>query len=132
MQNTAQRPMGITILAVLAIVGGVLTLLAAIPLLGAGAAVSTVAGGLGGLVTIWTIVALAEGALSLAFGVGAWTLQPWAWTLGVVAYGISAILVIVSLFLFGFTPSLIINLAITGIILYYLFTPDVKRAFNKA
>jgi hypothetical protein len=125
--TTRERPLGITILAVLAAIAGVLGLLGSLALLGISGAV-----GVGGGV-LWAIVSLALAVAYLAFAYGAWSLKPWAWTLGV---GIAAVGILWALYLFtqpgGSIVSLIISLAISGVILYYLFQPDVKAAFGRS
>src|SRR6476646_7418284 len=90
MQTSAQRPMGITILAVLAIIGGLFGLLGSCALLLGGSVLAAAGGGGGGVVL--GVVTLINSVLLLAFGVGAWTLQPWAWLLGVISQGISVVL----------------------------------------
>ena len=132
----AARPMGITILAVLAAIGGVLehprrhrarrhrrlrrrfdgywSLLRprrSLPAFHAGA-----------------------GVASLAFAYGAWTLKPWAWPLGVglgdhASLALWAGLAVIS---GGDISGQIIGVAISAIILYYLFQPSIKVAFGRA
>jgi hypothetical protein len=126
------RPTGITILAVLSAVGGVLALLAGIALVTLTGVVAS-ASGLGGFVAIAGLLLILTGILDLAFAYGAWTLQPWAWILGIA----SAILSIVSALLRvvdnnGSISSAILSIAISAAILYYLNTPAVKAAFGKA
>ena len=120
MQSTTQRPLGITILAVLAAIGGVLGLFGGIVSF-AGYPISGVLG---------LLLAIAY----LAFAYGAWTLQPWAWMIGIVVVGLAVILTIVNFFIYpGYgIISLILGLLVPGIILYYLMTPDVKKAFGQA
>ncbi len=77
-----QRPTGITVLAVLAAIGGVFGILGGLALIGVGTFVAS-STGLGGLAAILGLIALAYGVLSLVLAYGFWTLQPWAWTLGV-------------------------------------------------
>jgi uncharacterized membrane protein (DUF2068 family) len=93
-----------------------------------------VAGGgfLSGFMTIFGIVVLAQSVLLLAFAYGAWTLQPWAWMLGVAAIVIG--LVINALFILNGSEiaSQIVSIVISVVILYYLFTPAVKAAFGRA
>jgi hypothetical protein len=122
-----QRPTGVTILAVLAIIFGALGLLGAITIIGGGAVVSSP------LVTILGVITLITSALALAFGIGAWTLKPWAWTLGVANYilslVVSVIFIVTGLSTIG---SQIVGIVIAAAILYYLFTPTVKQAFGRA
>lgn len=126
------RPQGVTILAVLAAIGGVLGLLAGIFALGIGGAVAAGgSGALGGLVSLLGIVAIVQGVLALAFAYGAWTLKPWAWMLGIVAFGLSLVLAVLGIINGDFSGQ-IISALIAVAILYYLFTPNVKAAFGRA
>jgi hypothetical protein len=84
-QGAVQRPTGVTILAVLSIIGGILLLLGGIALLGLGGAVAAGGNSGGGLAVILGIVLLVIAVLELAFGIGAWMLKPWAWMLGVIS-----------------------------------------------
>jgi len=119
-QPTSGRPLGITILAILAAIGGVVYLLAFLAAMGLGF-------GLVGIISL--VLALAY----LGFAYGGWTLQPWGWTLGV---AIAAAGVLWALYLLiqpgGSIISLIISVAISGVILYYLYQPDVKAAFGRS
>jgi hypothetical protein len=128
------RPTGVTILAVLAAIGGVLGLLGGLLALGLTGAVAAGSGngGLAGLVGIVGILALLQGALALAFAYGAWTLKPWAWTLGIVAFGISLALSVLNIVGGGDISSQAVSIVIGIVILYYLFTPTVKQAFGRA
>jgi hypothetical protein len=123
--TTRERPLGVTILAILAAIGGVLGLLGSVALLGLFSAA-------GGLFMILGLVSIVLSVLYLVFAYGAWTLQPWGWTLGV---GLAAASVVLTLI--GLTQGTqelvgaLISLAISGVILYYLFQPDVKAAFGR-
>jgi uncharacterized membrane protein (DUF2068 family) len=137
-----QRPTGVTILAILAAIGGILLLCPSLAAIGLGGLVGGVVGSqfgvaagaaTGGLVAILGVVALVLAVLELAFAYGAWGLKPWAWTLGVAAEIISIVLTLIRLVSFrGSLGGEIINLAIAAIILYYLMTPEVKRAFGRS
>jgi hypothetical protein len=120
MQTTTQRPLGITILAVLAFIGGIFGLIGALGLLTAS--------------PIYGIIALVIAVAYLAFGYGAWTLQPWAWMLGLVIAGAGILLQILYLFLIsGYSiVNVIVGAIIPAIIIYYLMTPGVKKAFGQA
>lgn len=124
--TSIQRPMGVTILAVLAGIGGVLGLLGSLGFM----AFAGLAGG------IWMILGLLLVAISIAylvFAYGAWNLRPWAWSLGVGLSAASIALTLLQL-MQGVTNfvSALISIAISAVILYYLFTPEVKAAFGKA
>ena len=129
-----QRPTGVTILAVLAAIGGVLGLFGAFALFGAGALAAVAGAGFltGGFAVFWGLVTLVQAGISLVFAYGAWYLKPWAWILGVGAEGL-AILVALINWIGGNSGffSFLISAAIAGVIIYYLFTPEVKRAFGR-
>lgn len=129
----AARPTGITILAVLAGIGGVLGIILGIGLVGIGgfAAASTGTSAYFGLGAVAGIIVLALGVLNLAFAYGAWTLKPWAWPLGVglqVASLVWAGLAVIG----GDIGGQIIGIAISAVILYYLFQPNIKAVFGRA
>jgi len=118
----AERPLGVTIIAVLAGLAGVLGLIAAVTLL-------TVVGAFGGLGTLFFVLALVVSIVSLIFAYGAWTLQPWAWTMGVV---LQALAIVNALYAItdGDTSG-IISILIAVVILWYLFQAEVKAAFGR-
>ena len=126
-----QRPTGITVMAVLSAIGGVFGLLASLALLGLGAA-ATATGGLGGLAFLAGIIILAYSILSLVLAYGFWTLKPWAWPLGI-GVQVLGIIQAVLQFMNNSTNvvSLVISLAIAGVILWYLYQPHVKAAFGR-
>ena len=136
-----QRPMGITILAALAFIGGILGICGGLSgiiggsfLGGLAASVgASAATTLGGMIAVYSIIALAFAVADLVFGFGAWTLKPWAWMLGMVLFGLNIVFQLVSL-LAGWASfgSVIIPVAIGGVIIYYLLTPEVKKAFGRA
>lgn len=107
----SQRPKGVTILAWLAIIGGLINLIAfMIP------------------PYIFGVI----GVLALIFGFGALALKPWAWNYGVALYILS---VIEDIVLLSNESTLLlgaVGLVFDSLILYYLFTGSVKRVFGKA
>jgi hypothetical protein len=128
-----QRPTGVTILAILAFIGGIFGLLGGLALVGFSGlvAASGVAGG--GFATILGVLLLVYGALALVLGYGFWTLKPWAWTLGVGLQGAGIVLNGLQ-FINDSTRlvSAIISIAISVAILWYLYQPHVKAAFGRA
>lgn len=120
---TAARPTGITILAVLAGVGGILMALAGIALFVLGAVA------FGGLGALLGLAFLAVAALYLAFCVGALQMKPWAWPLGVV--GAAASIILSALQLLGGDVTQIVSIVIAGVIIYYLMRPEIKAAFGQ-
>ena len=128
------RPTGITILAILSAIGGVLAILGGIALIGLGGigAASTGEAAFFGLGVVFGILSLALGIASLAFAFGAWTLQPWAWSLGIIIQGANIIFAVVAVIGGSSIANQIIGIAIAAIILYYLMQPNIKAAFGKA
>jgi hypothetical protein len=133
--------MGVTILAVLALIGGIFGLIGGLGLIAGGALLGGVVGGsqgvaLGSLAFIFGIVTLGIAIADLAFAYGAWTLKPWAWALGIIIALASLVWIAVTGLasgdLVGTITSSIISIAIWAIVLWYLNTPDVKRAFGRA
>jgi hypothetical protein len=129
---TTSRPTGITILAVLGAIGGVFSIIGGIGLLGLGGA--GVGGSSSGMVAVFGILLILLGIAQLALAYGFWTLQSWAWIVGVSVYILDIIVTIASYFLISDTN--LVNVAVTivinGIILYYLNTPAVRTAFGRA
>lgn len=130
-----KRPIGITILAIIAIVGGVANVLLALPYLGfemfALPGVVAAMGSVGSSVLMSVGVGLLLiAAVQLLFGVGALQLRPWAWVIGVIGYGFSVLSFVVSLLAVGLTSSVIVSGVIAVAILAYLFTRDVRTAFD--
>lgn len=124
-----ERPTGVTILAVLSFIGGVLLLLAGVGLLALGGASGSAP--VGAIVGILGGGSILIGLLELVVGYGLWTLQGWAWWWGVVTQGLNVLLGLTHLSQGG-TGNGIIGLVISAIILWYFFTPEVKRAFGRA
>lgn len=127
------RPTGITILAVLSAIGGVLSILAGIALVGLGGLVSAASGeaAFAGLGAIFGLLILASGVASLVFAYGAWKLLPWAWMLGVALQIISLVLAAFAILTGDPITNQIIGVAIAAVILYYLMQPSIKAAFGR-
>jgi len=124
-----QRPTGVTILAILAFVGGVFGVLGGLALFGFGAVFAAYTGG--GLAFFFGIVLIALSIVELYIGYGFWTLKRTAWSLGLVVFGASLIIQFVEIPLgYNDVGSFVVTLVIYGAVLYYLLTPGVKAAFG--
>jgi uncharacterized membrane protein (DUF2068 family) len=86
-----------------------------------------------GLALVLVLVTLAFGLLYLVFAYGLWTLQSWAWTLGV-GLMVASILVTILNVTQGlqYPIGALISAAISAAVLAYLFTPQVKAAFGRS
>lgn len=111
-----RRPTGITVLAILWVIVGVLWIF---PLL------TSRGGGFG-------LVSIGFAALFVAIGYGTWTLKPWAWMAGLAA-AILNLFVDVSTLIRDSTvlATAIPSIAISALIIWYLNTPAVKAAFRR-
>ena len=134
-----ERPLGVTILAVVALISGALGVLKGLVALGLGGVAASwmatsypVAGAVVGVLAVtYGVVALVLACFSLGFGFGAWNLKSWAWTLGVgteVATLVWACLIAIGP---GTLRGQLWTIVLAGAILYYLTRPDIKSAFGR-
>ena len=136
-----QRPTGVTILAILAAIGGILGLCGSLAVIGLGGVLGGILGrrvgagaGLlaGAIGVIVGLIALAIAALELAFAYGAWNLRPWAWLLGIGTEIVAGVLAFIRLLDGrGSVGGEVISIVIAAVIVYYLMTPEVKKAFGR-
>ena len=118
------RPLGVTILGVLWIIGGLFAIMGGI----VGGAILSMEG-FGGLGAAIGVVAFIIGVIDLLLGIGCFKAWSWVWIVGVIFSAISVLIGIVSLFTTGL--SALLGIIIAAIILYYLFQPQVKAYFGK-
>jgi uncharacterized membrane protein (DUF2068 family) len=134
------RPVGVTILAVLSILGGIALLcLGGLSALGGtlfssqvAAAGGTAAAANSGLLTIIGGAIAVLGVLYIVLAVGLLQLKGWAWLLGIV---LSVLSVVGGIAQIVAKPSSLgsqaVTLIISLVILVYLFTPQVRAAFGR-
>ena len=128
------RPVGITVIAVLAALGGIFMVFGGLAIIGLGAAgsaagVATMRPGiglLGALGSAGGVLVLAWGLAQLYVAYGAWNLKPWAWTWLLALSVIGLVVAVLSL------RHSVLSLVINAVVLYYLNTPAVKQAFGRA
>jgi hypothetical protein len=124
-----QRPTGVTILAVLAAIGGIFGILAGIALLGVGSFVAAYAGA-GGLAFVFGLVLLVLGIAELALAYGFWTAKAWGWQYGILLAVVNIVVAILEVVLgYAQIGGVIVSIVIAAILIYYLNTPDVRRYF---
>lgn len=135
------RPTGVTIIAILNIIGGIIMLIAGIAVVAVGSLLPGIfeegmmeAGAIGmlagGAAVAMGAVIIALGIFSFVVAYGMLKSMSWAWTLTVVLSVISIALNAVSLASGNFGG--IVNIVISAIVLYYLYRPHVKAYFGKA
>ena len=141
METKRQRPTGVTIVAILIIIGGILFLLAGI---------GTVTLGALFFQEIIAVVFAIIGAILLAVGTGYLVVsygllkgREWAWTITIILLFIGIGIDIVSIVFGSFAINMdivtfltsnsgsFVSLAISVLILYYLYRPHVKSYFGK-
>ena len=122
-----QRPQGVTILAVLAAIGGVFAIVTGLVAATAG---SYAVFGISGVATVMGLLLIVGGCLDLALAYGAWNLLPWAWMLGIIA---ELILIVANVLTVGNgAVGALVGVAIAAAIIYYLWQPHVRKAFGQA
>jgi hypothetical protein len=132
-----KRPVGVTIIAVIAIIYGIFNLLLVLlAVIGIGLAASGVAAvatkydvGTLAYAAIWDAIL---GILYLVFGIGAFRLKGWAWTTGVAVLVLELVRNIAGYFISGVGALSIITSVIALLLLWYLLRPNVRAAFGKA
>ena len=147
------RPRGVTIIAILIIIAGILSLLLGIGLVVIGPflmnGLQTTSSNLGSQIEpqIFGIIFLVFGAISLALGVANLVMayglsngKGWAWTISIIVLFIGIAIDIVSVSItsvgvFSNTASNllgnIVSIGISAFIVYYLYRPHVKAYFGK-
>ncbi|MDT7878163.1 MAG: hypothetical protein RQ862_06365 [Candidatus Caldarchaeales archaeon] len=138
--STKTRPTGVTILAVLEIIGGIFSLLAAAAFFALGALVGEAGMGMveelpgigflaGALAALLGGVFIIAGLVAFLLAYGFWTGRGWAWILGIIFSIVGIVLGVVSLL--GNSAS-IVGILINILIIYYLTRTHVKEWFGRA
>jgi len=112
MEKQQNRPLGVTIIAILMIIVGILSI--------AGGAILFLLGG---------FVLVAVGIASIVVAYGLWKGKRWAWIITLILSVIGLISGIIYLALGKFQE--IGHVIINGVIIYYLYRPNVKAFFGK-
>ena len=113
MENQRHRPLGITIIAILAIIAGISSIAVGVPLL-------LVLIGIGFIIL---------GIVYLVVAYGLWKGKKWAWTITLIVSVISIIIGIASLATGN--VGAISQIIISAVIIYYLDRPNVKAYVGK-
>ena len=137
-----KRPTGVTVIAVLVIIGGILFLFAGIAVVAVGSlSISQIIG----------LVFVIIGAILLAVGIGFLVVsygllkgKRWSWTITVILLFIGIAIDVASIIIFGYftfnmdtstfltsNSGSIASIIISVIILYYLYRPHIKSYFGK-
>lgn len=126
------RPGGVTVLAILDFLGGILAFFAGlfvVALGGSGLLSQFGYGFVSGFVVVAGVAVIIIGLLALLLGYGMWTGKEWAWLLAVILYALGAVSSLLSLA--GGSFGSIVSLVIYGLLLWYLWKPHVKAYFGR-
>jgi len=137
------RPLGISILVIVEVIGGVVMLIIGGVLLFGAKSVAfemslqgLVSGTISDLEFLFAflgIILLVSGAISLVLSWGLWNGKGWARTIMLILAGLgiisSAALISLNPSLVGMNP--VINIIVQAVIVYYLYRPQVKAYFRK-
>lgn len=124
------RPLGVTIIAILAFVNGLLGLCVPGLVIVGGGIGALFSGGLGLIVVCGGLLLAAGPILWLIVAYGAWNLRPWAWWLGIIATGVTVIGVIVNIVNGVGIVQAIASAPLSIVIFIYLLLPDIRRVFS--
>ena len=126
----ATRPTGITILAVVGALGGISGILLGLAALGLGS-FFVFAAGTGAFLQVLGLLFLVLGIAELAVAYGFWNLRLWAWQYGILVAVLYIVVDVLWVILAnGSIGNVIVQVIFSAIILYYLNTPDIRRAFG--
>ncbi len=136
-----ERPSGVTILAIIYILLGLLSLVWSLLVFGVGAVTGLTGAIVGaenmasfGTANFWGgIVGVAGAVLDFIIAYGLLNLRPWGWILALIGLAITVITGVLGLAGGGFFAICcgILGLLVPAGILYYLLRPDVRKAFGR-
>jgi uncharacterized membrane protein HdeD (DUF308 family) len=115
MESQKHRPLGVTLVAILTAIGGLI-------FLGSGL-------GLGLLIIGFGFLLLVLGIAFLVMAYGLWNGRGWAWTITLILSMIGIIVAIATIV--AGNVSAVINIIIHAVVIYYLYRPNVKAYFGK-
>ena len=124
------RPTGVTIIAILAFLSGLLGLCAALPVFGISLLAGIFVPPVGVIGSIIGLILAFSPILLIIFAYGAWNLRSWAWLLGIVATGISVLSALVAVFTTGHVVAIVSHGILPIIIFVYLLMPNVRKSFH--
>jgi hypothetical protein len=137
----SNRPTGVTIIAILNIIGGIIMLFGGIALVAVGSLIPSVleqgaemsnlpASAIGAVGIVGGGIIIALGIFSFVVAYGLLKGKGWAWTLTVILAIISIAGNAISIATGN--PGGIVSIIISGVIIYYVYRPYVKAYFGKS
>ncbi|CUS06070.1 conserved membrane protein of unknown function [Candidatus Promineifilum breve] len=136
-----ERPSGVTILAIIYILLGLLSLVWSLLVFGVGAVTGLTGAIVGaenmasfGTANFWGgIIGVAGATLDFIIAYGLLNLRPWGWMLALIGLAITVITGVLGLMSGGFFAICcgILGLLVPAGILFYLLQPEVRKAFGR-
>lgn len=123
------RPIGITVLAVLALIGAVFGVLGALVVFAASAVLAAFLGPLAAFGAVAAILLLAYAAFAAAVSYGLFKRLRWAWYASLVMAGLQLLMGLLALLSFDLV-TVVVDVAIGGVIGWYLLTPPIQAWFG--
>ncbi len=130
-----KRPVGITIVSVLALIGGGIQVLSSLGYFGLTTLrtplILGVVSGMSPAMILGTgVLSLIIGVLAIAFGIGALSLKSWSWLTGIVVWGTSLVFSLIQLSVTGISVLPVLAAIFAVSILAYLSTVSVREALG--
>ena len=122
-----KRPGGVTLIAILALIGGLFGLCWSVLAFTGSALLGGILGTISALAGIFLLIGP---LLQLVFAYGAFKLRSWAWYLGLIASGLTVLGVIINLIDGASIFSALCGSLLSVIIFIYLLMPNVRQAFG--
>ncbi len=123
-----ERSLGITALAVTAVMVGIYAFMAAIALLMGGSIVSLAGGEVGAMVFALGALFLGQSLAAYVVAFGLWMQKSWAWAGGVVIFATIVVLNVALSAMAANFISVVLPLVGAGVALVYLYRPATKAA----
>ena len=134
-----KRPLGLTVIGWMGIIGGGLQVLGSLGLVGLGS-LGVLIGPTGAIegamllgwdFPVWTGVALiALGVAGVVFGLGVLAQRPWSWMMGILLYGLNLIVGLALVAALGVHVTNVYVAILSAVILGYMFTAPVREALG--
>ncbi len=134
------RPVGVTILAVIAILGGVVSVVVGFSLIKSSTVVATASTTTltGSIAVLFGALGVVSGLLELAFGIGAFQRSSWAWRFGIGTYVFNFLYYVATIFVdsahhstAASTSANVVSAIIALVIIAYINSAQVKRYFGR-
>jgi hypothetical protein len=127
----SQRPLGVTVLAILSVLEGMLAFVAAMALLFAGVLGTAAGASSGGIATVIGLAMFGLSMGSLGLGLGFWLQKAWAWGAAFVVFAVAVVLNLATVMFLGASLfSIVVPVAVAAGVMWYLTQPATRAALG--